>query len=262
MINVDKGDLLLEGKPGSGQHFDVKLKRIDFCGTRCYERSEGVYYPSVTSILNAAPMDPFMVSWLQDMGKNAEIVRDRAAREGTAVHEAMEDLVSGKTIKWQDEYGNAKYNLQVWQMILRGFDFHQTYKPEIISAEQFLYSDKYHYAGTTDLLCKLGGYVWLLDYKTSNHISLTYRMQLAAYAKALEELRGIHVDKCGIVWLKAATRTHSKKEGVYQGEGWQVIESENIDKDFEAFLKIYDVFKIFNPKVEPYIKSYPVEVKL
>lgn len=265
-FDLDRGACLVEGPEGSGQHYNAQLRRVDFLDRRVYERSEGVYYPSVTSILSAAPVDPFFLDWIKMMGRNADIVRTQAAREGTRVHEAMESLAAGKTIQWQDDYGNAKYSLLEWQMILRGADFFTAYKPKVLASEQFLWSDKYQYAGTTDLLCEMSfedrQEIWLLDFKTSNHVSLTYYMQLAAYAKALEEIKGIKPDKAGILWLKASTRTRSKRPGVYQGEGWQIIFSENIEKDFDAFLKIYDVYKIYNPKIEPYVKSYPTEVSI
>lgn len=267
MIEVNQGECITQDTPGGERKFEPKLKRIDFCGSRCYQRSEGLYYPSVTSILSACPVDPFFLQWVEEVGKNAEIIRNRAAKEGTQVHEAMEDLVTGKTIEWQDAYGNAKYNLLVWRMILRGADFFNTYKPRVLASEQFLFSDKYQYAGTTDLLVEMTleedkKEIWLLDFKTSNHVSLSYSMQLAAYAKALEEQKGIHVDRAGVLWLKASTRTYSKKPGIYQGEGWQIIFSDDIEKDFQAFLKIYDVFKIYNPKIEPYTKSYPTEISI
>lgn len=261
MIELNQGDCLVESTKDGSKVCNVTLKRVDFCGNRCYKRAEDKYYPSVTSILSAAPVDPFFLDWIKLSGKNADWARDKAAREGTAVHEALEDLVAGKSVDWKDTYGNAKYSLLVWQMILKGAEFLNTYKPKILGAEMFLYSDKYEYAGTTDLLCKLGDRTALIDYKTSNTISETYRMQLAAYAKALEEIHGIKVDTTAVLWLKSATR--GTRKGAIQGEGWQLIEYPDVDKNFEAFLKIYDVYKIYNPGgPKPYTKSYPTEVKL
>lgn len=257
---INENECLVEGQEGSGQHYDHQLKQINFLDHRVYERSKDLYYPSVTQILTACPPDPFFLDWLKQLGANAEIIRDKAAREGSTVHQCAEQLVAGKVLDWKDEYGNARYSLRVWQMILKVADFLNTYKPEVLASELFLYSDEYQYAGTTDLLCKIDGQTWLLDWKTSNHCSKSYDMQLAAYANALEETRDIHVDRAGIVWLKAATR--GPRKGAMQGKGWQVLEVEDIEKDFEAFLKIYDVYKIYNPKIEPLVQSYPTEVKL
>lgn len=241
-----------------------KLKRIDFLDRRVYKRDEGVYYPSVTSILSALPADPFFLQWLSDVGKNADIIRDKAAREGTQLHESIEKLLKGEAIEWVDEYGNARYNLTVWKMLLKFQNFYEFVEPETLATEMFLYSDKYRYAGTTDYLCRVRDETWLLDWKSSNHCGISYFLQLAAYAKALEERQGIKVDRCGVVWLKASTRSQKfdLKRGVCQGEGWQILFVDDIDKYFNIFLHVYEIYKALNPKVEPYTVSYPTEISL
>lgn len=241
------------------------LERIDFLDRRVYKRSEGVYYPSVTSILSAMPADPFFLQWMQEVGKNADIIRDRAAREGTQVHEGIEKLVKDKqSLEWVDDYGNARYNLNVWKMLLRFQDFYNTVKPTTLESEMFLYSDTYQYAGTTDYLCQVGDEKWLIDFKTSNHIGLSYDLQLAAYAKALEELHGIKVDRCGVLWLKASTRTAKflPKQGICQGEGWVVSFVKDVVQAFEIFQHVHAIYKALYPKIEPYTKSYPTSIYL
>lgn len=245
------------------------LRRIDFLDRRCYQRSEGVYYPSVTSILSAMPADPFFLQWLGELGnKNAELVRNQAAREGTQVHEGIEKLLKGEKLDWVDEYGNARYNLNVWKMLLRFQDFYNTVKPVTLASEMFLYSDKYEYAGTTDFLCQVfpenTPESWLLDFKTSNHVGLSYNLQLSAYGKALEEQKQIKPTRHGVLWLKASTRSKKVdlKRGICQGEGWQVIFDPDPEKSFEIFQHVYEIYKVLNPKVEPYTRSYPVEISL
>lgn len=247
------------------QREEKKLKRIDFLGTRCYETPEGKYYSSVTSILNSMPCDPFFLQWLGELGnKNAELVRDKAAREGTQVHEGIEKLLKGEKLEWVDDYGNAKYNLQVWKMLLRFQDLYNTIKPETLETELFLYSDVYEYAGATDYLCRVGNETWLLDWKTSNHCGISYDLQLSAYAKALEERKGIKVDRCAVAWLKSSTRSNKLdlKKNIAQGEGWQLLFVKDIEKSFEMFEHVHAIHKTLNPIVEPYTKSYPVEISL
>lgn len=266
MIDIEKGESLVDNRPQTNRKYDNTIRQINFLDTRVYERvfskNKIKYYPSVTSILSACPMDPFLIQWFKDCGQNADIIRTRAAKEGTAVHEAIEKLLAGEKITWQDDFGNARYNLQVWQMILRFQDFYNQVKPKLIASELFLYSDKYKYAGTTDAIFKVGDENWLIDFKTSNALSTSYNFQLAAYVKAAEELKHIHVDRAGILWLKAATRKPSTKPGIYQGEGWQVKFSEDIEADFKAFKHVYEIYKIYNPDIKPIIKAYPTEIEL
>ena len=102
---------------------DVNLNQVNFLDRRVYEREEGVYYPSVTSILNFMPKDKWFEEWLKDVGHNADLIRNKAGREGSQVHEAAERLLAGKQIKWMDKNGRAIYNLKVWEMINRFVDF-------------------------------------------------------------------------------------------------------------------------------------------
>ena len=103
---------------------------------------------------------------------------------------------------------------------------------------------------------------WLIDLKTSNALHKSYDLQLAAYAKAIEEKKGIKVDKTAILWLKAHTRGFSKKKGVWQGKGWQLKEINDIDNNFELFQTIYKLYSLENPTVEPIYNSYPTTLKI
>ena len=137
-----------------------------------------------------------------------------------------------------------------------------THKPELISTEDFVWSDEYKYAGTADLVVKMDGEVWLLDLKTSNSLHKSYDLQLAAYAKALKETKGIEIERTGIIWLKAHSRGPSKKEGVYQGKGWKIKVVDEIDYNFDLFETIYKLYNLENPTVEPIYNSYPTTLKL
>ena len=147
-------------------------------------------------------------------------------------------------------------------MILKFYDFWTTYKPELISTEDFVWSDEHRYAGRADLVVKMDGETWLLDIKTSNSLHKSYDLQLASYAKALEEAKGIKIDRTGIIWLKAHTRSASKKKGVYQGKGWQIKIIDEIDRNFDLFKMIYELYKLENPTTEPVYNSYPTSLKI
>tara|TARA_A100001015_G_scaffold317961_1_gene436357 strand:- start:2227 stop:3009 length:783 start_codon:yes stop_codon:yes gene_type:complete len=259
---IKQGTNILKEHAKSRLNFNPDLKQINFLDRRVYKRDEGVYYPSVTTILQYMPKNKFFESWLKDVGHNADLIMRKAGKEGTQVHEAAEKLVLGEEVSWMDDYGNAKYSQIVWEMILKFYDFWSTYKPELISTEEFVWSDTYKYAGTADLLVKMDGEVWLLDLKTSNSLHKSYDLQLASYAKALEEMKGIKINRTGIIWLKAQSRGSSKKEGVYQGKGWKIKPVDEIEKNFELFKMIYELYKLENPTTEPIYNSYPTTLKL
>ena len=259
---IKQGMNILKQNEKKRLEFNPDLQQINFLDRRVYKRSEGVYYPSVTTILQYMPKNKFFESWLKDVGHNADLIMRRAGKEGTQVHEAAEALVKGEEVSWMDDYGNAKYSQLVWEMILKFHNFWSTHKPELISTEDFVWSDEYKYAGTADLVVKMNNETWLLDIKTSNSIHKSYDLQLASYAKALEESKNIKIERTGIIWLKAHSRGPSKQKNVIQGKGWKLLQIDEIDKNFELFKMIYELYKLENPVTEPIYNSYPTTLKL
>ena len=259
---IRQGTNILKENSRKRLEFNPDLKQINFLDRRVYKRSDGVYYPSVTTILQYMPKNKFFDNWLKDVGHNADLILIKAGKEGTQVHEAAEKLVLGEEVSWMDDFGKAKYSQIVWEMILKFYDFWTTHKPELISTEQFVWSDEHKYAGTADLVVKMDGEIWLLDLKTSNALHRSYDLQLAAYAKAMVEVKNQKIDRTGIIWLKANTRSNSKKEGDYQGKGWQIKVIDNIDYNFDLFQTIYKLYRLENPTTEPIYNSYPTTLKL
>jgi len=259
---IKQGMNILEQNEKKRLEFNPQLKQINFLDRRVYKRGEGVYYPSVTTILQYMPKNKFFESWLKDVGHNADLIMRRAGKQGTQVHEACEQLVLGKEVTWMDDYGNAKYSQIVWEMILKFADFWRTHKPELISAEDFVWSDEHKYAGTADLVVKMHGQIWLLDIKTSNSVHKSFDLQLSAYAKGLEEAKGIKIERTGIIWLKAHSRGPSKQKNVIQGKGWKVLQIDEIEENFELFKMIYKLYSLENPNTEPIYNSYPTTLKL
>lgn len=259
---IRQGTNILKENAKDRLDYNPELKQINFLDRRVYKRGEGVFYPSVTTILQYMPKNKFFDNWLKDVGHNADLILRKAGKEGTQVHEAAEKLVLGEEISWMDDYGNAKYSQVVWEMILKFADFWRTHKPELISSEQFIWSDEHKYAGTADIVCKMDGEIWLLDIKTSNALHRAYDLQLAAYAKGMEEVRNQKIDRTGIIWLKASSRGPSKQKGVYQGKGWKIKVIDEIEKNFDLFQTIYKLYKLDNPTTEPIYQSYPTTIKI
>jgi len=167
-------------------------KQINVLDTRFYRRHKE-YYPSVSSILQYYPKGKFFEDWIKGNGFNSDVIAAKAANEGTQTHNAIEDFLAGKEIKWLDDNDNTKYPLDVWRMILKFAEFWNTYKPELIEKEYHVFSDVHKYAGTIDLIIKLFDKLWLIDIKTSNSLHTINDLQLASYAVAWNETHDIPV---------------------------------------------------------------------
>ena len=122
-------------------------------------------------------------------------------------------------------------------------------------------SDKLGFAGTLDRIIELDGEMILMDIKTSNSLQPTHWLQLAAYNQLLNE-GGVRVDKVGILWLNAKTRTEGKK-GAIQGKGWQLVtkDIEVVAEDWEVFQTTYKLWQAINHDIKPRNLSYQLKHK-
>ena len=205
-------------------------KQITLPDGRYYQRN-GEYYPSVTYVLSHYPKGKFFEDWLKKVGYSADYIVKKASEEGTQVHEMIEAYLNGEELKFLG-HGIPMYDIGVWQMFLKFVEFWEEYKPTLIEAEVHLFSDKLKIAGTCDMVCEINGELWVIDFKTSNHLQTTYDLQAAIYTQCFEECFGKKVDRTGILWLKSSKRKAAK--GKIQGKGWEMYESprsqeENLD---------------------------------
>jgi hypothetical protein len=230
--------------------------RIDVWDERYYQVGDN-YYPSVTFILDAYPKGKAFEQWLKDVGNNAKYVAQRAAESGSKVHNTIETILSGVEVEFDD----SRFEEHEWAGVCKFMEFYERFQPEVVAIETTVFSDKYQYAGTLDLLCKINGEKWLIDYKFSNAIHNSYFLQLAAYRMAIAE-KNYEVDRMGILWLKANTRTEGRGDAI-QGKGWQMVEPK---QDYEhlkkVFLSTLQIFREEHPTLKPRILSYPLKLKI
>ena len=102
----------------------------------------------------------------------------------------------------------------------------------------------------------------LVDIKTSNSIYPSYWLQLAAYHKLLEAHGHKDIERVGILWLNAKTRTFGKN-GSIQGMGWQLITKsvEEIINDWALFMYTHKLWLALNEDVKPKMISYQLKYK-
>ena len=233
-------------------------KQITLPDGRYYQRN-GEYYPSVTYVLSHYPKGKFFEDWLKKVGYSADYIVKKASEEGTQVHEMIEAYLNGEELKFL-EHGRPIYAPNVWQMFLRFVDFWEEYKPTLIEAEIHLFSDELKIAGTCDMVCEINGELWIIDFKTSNHLQTTYDLQTAIYAKCFEECFGKKVDRTGVLWLKSSKR-RAKKDKM-QGKGWEMYESPRTQEDnLNIYRAVRTLFDIENPNHKPAFTEFRTTAK-
>jgi hypothetical protein len=234
-------------------------QQITMPDSRYYLRNSE-YYPSITYVLQYYPKGKHFEDWLKQVGNNADYIVRKSADDGTKVHNMIESYLNGEELNFLSSKGQPQYETEIWQMFLKFVEFWETFKPELIEAETHLFSDKLKIAGTCDLICKINDQLWVIDYKTSNHLHTIYEFQLAAYDTCYEECFGVKPDRRGILWLKSAKRKPAKDK--MQGKGWEIVESSRSqEENLSLFKTVKTIFDLENPNHAPSFTEFKTIVK-
>lgn len=114
-------------------------------------------------------------------------IMERAAAFGTAFHQGAKYLITGQGINW------SGLN-PILEPALRRFDvWRRENVAEVLLCEQPMYSRRYDYAGTPDLVCRLVSskkrHIALIDFKTGLY-GASVEAQVAAYEQLYRENYG------------------------------------------------------------------------
>lgn len=180
---------------------------------------DSVLIPNVTNIIGAVGLADFRFV--------KPSVLKEAMYVGTAAHE---------TIRL---YNKGTLNLEKlsprWKGYLASYiNFIEDTKAKVIEYETMVYSSKYLYAGTLDLIAEINNKVTVIDFKTGVINKKYCRLQTAAYENAYRELTG---------FKKVVDRRSLKlnSDGTYK-----LSESYKNVKDFKYFLSAYNIYELKN----------------
>jgi len=248
-----------------------KAERVQIRDTRYYTADHDKFFPSVTTVLKMWSPEPHLIEWFKNNGRNSDILVREAGERGTIVHNAIEDLVKGVKLNYEDIN-----RLDCWEMIVKFSQFMEAYKPTVQAIEVQMVDTGLGVGGTLDMICTIDGVVWLIDFKTSNYLSDVMNIQLAVYKEMWQNASGMKVDETGILHLNAKTRgvvyKSRKVEGKtvkevdrskMQGKGWQVVQPKlshtELMKDWDNLKSIYDRR---HPTPKPADREFPMYIEL
>lgn len=165
-------------------------------------RLDGRPIPGVTTLLGKGLPKPALTYWsakmvaefvadneaevetLRGMGRGPMIgalkgvpwqTRDTAAIRGTDIHALAEELVHGRDVDVPEAL------VDVVDGYVRWLD---AWQPEVIWTERPVANRQWWYAGKPDVICKIAGETWLLDWKSSKAIYGDNALQVACYGNA------------------------------------------------------------------------------
>jgi len=172
--------------------------RALYDGERLYDIGEEKL-PSVTTILSAtqsAEKQASLAAWRERVGKDqATRITDQAAARGTTMHHIIESYLTGQNHLDLTDMGQNAHTMAD-QIIKNGL---QDRLKEFWGLEVTLYYPGL-YAGATDVVGIYDGAESIVDFKQSNRPKRRewiedYKLQLAAYALAHNEVYGTNIQK-------------------------------------------------------------------
>lgn len=153
----------------------------------------GAPVPRVTEIISKMISEEYLLYWANGLGFKHQSYKktiDKAASIGSNSHELINKFLLGETFVSNDI---PYLSFRKWWL-----DINASNKVKIIGTEQQITCR--YFGGTYDLLVEINGLLYLVDFKTSNHVSYKYYLQLAAY-KYMLELKGYIISGCIILQL-------------------------------------------------------------
>ena len=166
---------------------------------RTYYTPDGAY-PSITTILGKTADNTWLQKWIERVGEEeAARVSKEATDRGTLVHEFAERHFNGEDIS-----DLALQTLDVRQMSHDLIRMTESGVEEVWGQEQVLWSNKYKYAGRTDMVGIWKGKPTIIDFKTSKKKKYVkqitdYFIQCCAYAVAHNELYGTGIRNMAVL---------------------------------------------------------------
>ena len=131
--------------------------------------------------------DPVEISNIVEKGKNARLSKSKDATEvGRDAHEWIETYIQNK-IRGTDSYQPLPSNPSTRFSVEAFLQWERNHSIRYIHSERRVYSRKYNFSGTVDLLAVVDGVTSVIDFKTSKAIYPDYFLQGGAYAQALLE---------------------------------------------------------------------------
>jgi hypothetical protein len=162
---------------------------------RVYHTPNGSY-PSLTTILGKTANNPWLEQWKARVGaEEAARVSKEATVRGTLIHEFAERHFNGESI-WEEL---RKHPLDIRQMTRDLIKVIEPGVTEVLGQEQILWSNKYRYAGRTDMVGIWKGIPSIIDFKTAKKPKQAsqirdYFIQCCGYAVAHNEMFGTSIN--------------------------------------------------------------------
>lgn len=190
--------------------------------------------PRVTEIISKMIVEEYLLYWANSLGFKHQSYKktiDNAANIGSESHDLINKFLLGESFVSD----NIPYlGFRKWWI-----DINSSNDVKIIGTEQKLVCQ--YFGGTYDLLVEINDLLYLVDFKTSNHVSYKYYLQLAAY-KYMLELQGYSISGCIILQLNKDKIQYTEYPLIFSNP----LHLDYINKSLNTFLSLaYSYYNIY-----------------
>lgn len=185
------------------------IQSISQEGMRLYNISDGVYYPSITTVLSGTVPEEkkkSLQAWRDSVGHaEADRISLEATTNGTAVHEIIEKYLNGDKAAADDGvYSKAQISA------FNAIKVKLSEINEVWAQEAALYSHELGVAGRCDCVGLYKGNPAIIDFKTSSKFKKAkdiedYFLQLTAYGIMFDEMYGTSICHGVILMVSAGS---------------------------------------------------------
>lgn len=238
-----------------------QLTRVTTTDSRWYARQLGDegktwdYVPSVSWVCSFYHKGDELTRWVAKHGyEQANEIKEAAGEAGDKVHQGVNRLANGGTVAMEDLFTNPnsgereELSADEYWRLMTFMEWWRKYNPELIRAEYTVWHEKHRYAGTVDLLVRIGDQAWLVDVKTSSQIWPSMEMQVSAYK---------HADPLLPKGVKLAILQVGYRYNKIQK--WKFTE---VPDRFPLFLATRKIWKHETDGQKPHQRDYPLSLSL
>ena len=223
------------------------------------------FFESSSWISSYYPKGKRFIQWVGAIGfEEAQKRMIEAGVKGSKVHLAAEDIMHGIKVPMDAKYPNKnnegameELSVEEYGAIMSLVEWVDTVNIEVLATEVTAFNDMHHYAGTVDLICRIDGQIWVIDYKTSPSIWPSHEIQLSSY-----KYLGFELKKLGIKLEEWKNRKLAILQLGYKRNKIKKYKFTEIEDQLELFLAVKKTWAKECANIKPLQKDYPLFVQV
>lgn len=219
------------------------------------------YLPSSTWIAGCWPKGIQYYKWLATHGwDEAQAIKTGAANRGSKVHRAIDYLEENGHLPVNTQFLNMETGMNEdltsdeLEAIMSFVRWHTSAMPQTLASEMTVFGDGY--AGTLDRIYRIGNLIWIVDFKTSQYMWPSMKLQLSSYSHA-----DIDYQALGITDEEWANRGNAVLQLGYRMNKVR-FKWTDVGDHYDNFLIAKRLWEEENPDAKIKERDFPLDIKL